>query len=120
MHLVIAQWLRRCTNRAGGDARVQMLKPLTAPPKGFTGTRAHKLKQAEGMQCITIMYATCVLALHVVSLGRPNNKKFSSIQTVVCEVLSCDSSSCSNSQLAVFSYIGICDSLAHRQHPDQR
>lgn len=40
-------WLR-CTNRAGGDARVQMLKPLSQAPKGFTGVTAHKLKQISG------------------------------------------------------------------------
>ena len=38
----------RCTNRAGGDARLQMLKPLPGPPKGFTGVRAHQLKCTDG------------------------------------------------------------------------
>lgn len=101
MHLVTAQWLRRCTNRAGGDARVQMLKPVTAPPKGFTGVRAHKLKQAEGMKCIIVVYATRVVALHVVSLGGAHNEKFSSTRTVICQVMIGGFSSCNVSKLAL-------------------
>ena len=46
-------WLNcRCTDRAGGDERVQMLKPRADPPKGFTGVKAHKLKHIEG--CPTV------------------------------------------------------------------
>ena len=77
-----------------------MLKPMTAPPKGFTGVRAHKLKQAEGIQCIIVMYATRVVALHVVSLGGAHNEKFSSTRIVICQVMIGGFSSCDESILA--------------------
>ena len=33
---------------------MQMLKPVTNPPKGFTGVMAHKLKHLEGSVAFTV------------------------------------------------------------------
>ncbi|DBA98834.1 TPA: hypothetical protein ACH3X1_014596 [Trebouxia sp. C0004] len=40
----------RCTDRSGADTRVQLLKPLQNPPKGFTGLKAHKLATLDGIK----------------------------------------------------------------------
>lgn len=40
--------LCRSTNRSGGDARINLSKPLPEAPHGFTGLKAHKLACLDG------------------------------------------------------------------------
>ena len=40
--------LCRSTNRSGGDARINLSKPLHEAPHGFTGLKAHKLACLDG------------------------------------------------------------------------
>eukprot|EP00884_Botryococcus_braunii_P000848 jgi/Botrbrau1/10764/Bobra.180_2s0029.2 len=39
----------RCANRAGGDVRVKLIKPLQQPPPDTTVLKAHKLASLEGV-----------------------------------------------------------------------